>query len=181
MSMTKSEIALAAGILRKRERVLKIEAEEWAAKRRAEVEAQMSRIYKFDEHEVWQQATEKAKRVVAEANKEIASVCKELRILPQFAPKLDLEWWGRGENAVKERRKELREAAEARIDAMLLGMKRQIEKDTLARLTDVSAHGLQSEAAQAFLKQMPNWELLMPRVDVRKLLQDQERDQERDE
>lgn len=170
MNMTRSEIVLASQIIHQRSRVFKIEVEEWAAKLRADAEAQVARIYHWDEHEVWQQAKQEADKVVEEANKRIAAVAEELRIPRQFAPSIDCHWYGRGENAVKERRKELRIAANARIDAMLVERKRQIEKDTLARLMDVSTHGLQSEAAQAFLKEMPNWELIMPRVDVLKLL-----------
>jgi hypothetical protein len=168
--MTRSEIVLASQLLRKRERVMRSMVKEQGLKVLADLEAQLSAIYSYDQDEVWTQAEELAKKTVAEANQMIAAQSKALGIPKQFAPSIGQYWFSQGRNAVKENRDQMRKVVQKRVEAMEAEAHRKIEQQSLELQTQVSAHGLLSDAARTFLEQMPNWELLMPRVDVSKML-----------
>lgn len=132
---------------------------------RTEFEAQLARIYSFNEDEVWAMAVDAAKRATADAQKVIRARCRELGIPVEFAPSVHFDWYGRGQNAVKERRTELRKVAQSKIEAITLAAKTRIERMSMEAQTEVIASGLESAAARAFLNEMPPIEQLMPPVD----------------
>ena len=167
--MTKMERVELGQLIRKRERVMKCQATERAAEMLAEFDRQSAQIYSFDDDEVWKQATEIAQKAVAEANAQIAVRCKELGIPSEFAPKLAFGWMERGQNAVAGRRSELRRMAKSKIDAVEMETRTKIERLSLEAQTQVIANGLESEAAKAFLEQMPALQTLMPPVDASEL------------
>jgi hypothetical protein len=90
-------------------------------------------------------------------------------IRPQFRPQLVLQWYGRGENASRDRRAELRKAAQTRIAALGKEAKTAIDARTAEVLTELIAGGLESEAARAFLATIPTAEDLMPRLTLPEL------------
>jgi hypothetical protein len=106
-------------VIRNRDKVVKAAVAQRAADMLAEFERQISTIYYPDNHAAWAAAHKAVTEATAEANAKIAAVCKELRIPGSFAPYIGDHWYGRGENAIKERRDELRKAAKAEIDAMV--------------------------------------------------------------
>lgn len=141
-------------IIKDRTKVLKAYAEEQAAACLADFERKLAAVYSWDQDEVWKAAAEDARRVVAEAQATIASRCEELGIPKTFAPAIGMTWAERGENALAQRRAELRRVAKASIDAMLKAAVTKIEHQALDLRTQVVAKGLLSEDARIFLESM---------------------------
>src|SRR5262245_59677294 len=101
-----------------------------------------------------------------EAQKAIAARCNEMGIAERFAPRMSWSWYGRGENADRERRAELRAVAASRITDMTRDAKQRIEHMSLQVQTDVISAGLESKAAKDFLAKLPDMSVLMPPLDV---------------
>jgi hypothetical protein len=164
--MTRSEREDLAKLIRNRERVLKAAAAQRSAELLAEFEQQLASIYQWDQDEIWRQAHEAAQAAVATAEMAIAERCAELSIPARFAPGLNLYWHGRGENAVKERRNQLRAVAKNRIAAIEKAACTQIEMACLDAQSQIIAHGLTSTAAIVFLDGLPKIEALMPPLEM---------------
>jgi hypothetical protein len=166
--MTRTERQDLLQICRQRERVAKAEAVSIAARRKAEFEAQLARVYHFDEDEVWRAAHKAVKRAAQQANEQIAAHCRQLGIPSWAQPEIDEpHWYGRGENATRERRAELTKVAHAKIEQHLKEAKHAIERASVEIQTQLVADGLQSADAKAFLEAMPAPALLMPAVTVK--------------
>jgi hypothetical protein len=179
--MTKTERSELVALIHKRERVLKSAADERETKMMAEFETLLATVYSFDDDAVWKAVWEEAQKVCAAAKEQIKQRSKDLGIPAKFAPGIDLSWYGRGENAVKQRREELRRAGKAQIAAKTAETKTQIERMSLEAQTEIVAHGIQSDAARTFLERMPPIETLMPAIDiqeVKKLITHRESDGE---
>ena len=71
-------------------------------------------------------------------------------------------WSGRGENAVKERRDELRKVAKAEIARIEANARTTIQTEHLTARVKLTELGLHSIAAKQFLKALPSVESLMP-------------------
>lgn len=166
MTMTKGERDQLLQLVKKRERVMRVKAQERSALLLAEFDAQSAKIHHWDEDEVWKRVHAEAERAIELAQVEIAARCKDLGIPAEFAPGLNMYWHGRGHNAVADRRAELRRAAKSRIEAIEKEAVSKIEGLSLEAQTQIIAHGLESEAAKAFLDTMPKLESLMPPVQV---------------
>lgn len=162
--MTKGERQELGSLIRKREKVMKAEAEKRSASLLADYDAAQAKIYHWDNDAIWKQAHDEAEKAVEAARQAIAARCQEMGIPAEFAPDLQLYWSGRGHNALASRRQELRQAAKSRIAAMEREALAQIELLSLKAQTEIVASGLQSEAAQQFLKSMPSMDQLMPPV-----------------
>ncbi len=154
-------------LIKQREKTQKSAAAMRSAQLMADFEQQLSARYSFDQGLVWKKAFQTAEAEVKKAADAIAKRVKELGIPAQFAPGLNLFWHGRGENAVAERRGELRRAAKTRIEAIEHEACVQIEMASVAMQTNLLTHGLTSEAAQKFLEQMPSIESLMKGIEVK--------------
>jgi hypothetical protein len=165
--LTKTERLDLLKIIRAREKLAKTIAKERSAELKAKVEVQLSAIYRFDQDKVWENAKEIAENVVDEARRTVAERCKELGIPARFAPDLHLQWYGRGENAFRERRAELRKTADARIDELEMQARVKIERMSLVAQTEVVTNGL-SDSARLFLEKLPSIEVLMPELEVGK-------------
>src|SRR4051794_8363869 len=170
-------------IIKDRAKVLKAHAEEQAARKIAEFEEQISTVYKWDQDEIWRQATAKAHEVVAEANKKIQERCAELGIPPQYAPGISATWHGRGENMLSQRRTELRVAAKMHIEALKKNAMTRIEHQSLDLRTQVVSMGLLSAEAKMFLESLAPVTEAMKALSFKeleaKLDQDKERSQKR--
>jgi hypothetical protein len=161
VTMTKAEREDLQRLLRQRERVLISAAKERSAQLLADFENQMGQRYSFDTDEVWREAMKLARREGEKAQAAVAARCRELGIPARFAPRVDVEWYGRGENAFKQRRDELRKMAETRIAAIERSAKVEIENASLEAQTHLAIAGLSSEAAMAFVQKFPTIETLM--------------------
>ena len=179
--MTKSERTELGQLIRKRERVMKSLAVERSSAMLAEFDAQLSAIYSYDDDETWQKAHDEAEKVVEESNELIAKRCAELGIPKEFAPSLGFAWFERGQNAVKARRAELRQAAKSKIAALEKQAYAKIERMSLEAQTEVIANGLESAEARQFLEKMPSIEELMPLLNAIEMKQIQDAKAERRE
>lgn len=141
-------------IIKDRAKVLRSHVEQRAAECMADFEQQLASNYDFDSDEVWRKAVVEAQAVVAVAQDTIAERCKVLGIPPQFAPRLGLEWHGRGENAINTRRTELRRVAKTRVDAMAKAAVTKIEHQSLDLRTQIVAMGMLSPQAKLFLESL---------------------------
>jgi len=86
---------------RDRERIAKAAVDVRAAELKADLERQLSTTYSFDQDAVWEEAHRASAEVVEQANRAIADQCNKLGIPPQFAPAMDLHWYGRGRTPAK--------------------------------------------------------------------------------
>jgi len=163
---TKSEREDLAKLIRNREKVMKSAARERSAELLAEFEQQMASVYSYDQDEVWKSATEAAAAAVAVAQQAIAERCSEMGIPARFAPNVEFSWRGRGENAIKDRRTELRAVAKSRIEAIEKSACTKIEMLCLDAQSQILAHGLTSAAAIAFFDALPKVEVLMPPLEM---------------
>lgn len=165
-TMTKTERMEIGQLIRKRERVMKSQAQERSALLLAEFDSASAKIFHYDEDPIWQRAQAEAEKAVEAAQRVVAERCRDLGIPEEFAPGLSFGWYGRGHSAVQSRRSELRQAARSRIAAMEKEAVTKIERMSLDAQMEVVAHGLESDAAKSFLGAMPNMDVMMPPVEV---------------
>lgn len=88
MAMTKGERDQLLQLVKKREKVMKVKAQERSATLLAEFDAQSAKIYHWDEDAVWASVKAEAEKAIAEAKLAIAARCSELGIPVEFAPGL---------------------------------------------------------------------------------------------
>jgi len=160
--MTKSERDDLGKLIRHREEVMKAAAMQRSTQLMAEFEQQMASVYSYDQDESWKAATEAADAEVEEAKQKIAARCEDLGIPARFAPTLKLVWLGRGENAIKEWRAELRAVAKSRVEALEAEALTKIKMSCHEAHAQVLAHGLTSVSAIAFFDALPSAEEVMP-------------------
>ncbi|MDR6303958.1 hypothetical protein GGQ85_001657 [Nitrobacter vulgaris] len=132
----------------------------------AEFDALSAKIYHYDDDKVWSEARKIAAQAVKDAQILIAARCLELGIPNEFAPDLNLHWYGRGQNSVKERRTEFRKAAVSKIAAVEKAALSQIEILSLDAQTGILSQCLESQAAKLFLETMPSIDQLMPSLSM---------------
>ncbi len=168
--MTRRDREDLARLARLRERVAKTSASQRKAELLADFERQLGAIHSYDDDETWRALKDDAQQAVDEADRRVAERCRELGIPSRFRPFLHLSWHGRGENAAKERRAELRRIATTRLDALEKQAKAEIEARSAVIQTEILAGGLETSAARAFLESMPTPEALMPPLDAKALL-----------
>lgn len=164
MTMTKGERSELMSLIRRREKVMKAEADERATAMLAEFEQQISAIYDFDSDAVWKKAVTEASAAVEKARQDIRDRCEHLGIPREFAPRISFDWHGRGANMVEQRRVELRLAAKARIAALQAEAKKKIERHALAAQEELLSLATLSEAATTFIGALPNIDALMPSI-----------------
>jgi hypothetical protein len=165
-TMTSADRNALAQLIRQRAKLMRTVASERAAELMADFERQLSTIYSFDQDEIWKEAHNAAKQVAEQAQAQIAERCRELGIPKEFAPSLDFHWYGRGQNASKDRRAELRRMAQTAIAASEKAARTQIERYSVEVQTQLLSAGLTSDGAHAFLANMPTVESLMPTIDA---------------
>lgn len=165
MTMTKGEREDLVRLVKQREKMGKTAAEQRSAVMLADFEREMAALHPFDSNEVWEAAWAAGREAVSEAYKKVEEESAKLGIPPEFRPKLHVVWHERGDSAYKQRREEMRRVAKAEIAAMEATAKVQIEARSIEAQTEIIASGLTSEAAIAFLNQLPPLETMMPALD----------------
>jgi hypothetical protein len=163
-AMTRNEIEDLQRLIRQREKVLKSAAKQRSAEVLADFENQMGQQFSFNQDAVWAEATKIADATIAKAQEQIRARCRKIGIPDRFAPRINVHWYSRGENAVKERRDELRKMAVTAIEAQEQKAKTQIELSCLEAQTNLAASGLTTDAARGFIEALPSVEDLMPRL-----------------
>jgi hypothetical protein len=154
MSMSAKEADRLDRLIRQRAKLANLDADARAAQLKAELEEQLARIEAADDAR-WVRFLEIADAVVAEGNQKIREILREEGVPESFKPQMVLSWRGRGENANKERRAELRRVGGTMIDALAKQAKARIAEDALRLSTDLLARSLTGEAAQAWLAALP--------------------------
>lgn len=165
-------------IIKDRTKVLRAHAEEQAAACMADFETKMATIYTFDQDDVWRKATEEARKVVEQSRDEIAKRCRDLGIPKSFAPDIGISWQGRGENAMTQRRAELRRVAKTSIEAMTKAAITKIEKQSLDLRTQIVSMGLLSPDAKVFLESLAPVEEAMRSLDFGEIERRLEKEQQ---
>ncbi len=163
-AMTKSEREDLQRLIRQREKVLKSAAKQRSSDLLADFENQLGAEYHYDQDEVWKEATRIVKQEVAKASAKVAARAAQLGIPANFAPDISFSWYRRGENAIKERRIELRKMATRRIAAIEAKAIVDIELASVEAQTRIASSGLTPEAARTFLDSLPKLETLMPKL-----------------
>ena len=163
--MTRREMSDLLMIVKLRAKVTKNEVTARAAKMLADMEQEMAATYRSDAT-MWKDITKAAEEAIAKADEQIAAICCAQGIREEFRPSINLSWWSRGENAVRERRAELRRVAEARIDAGVKEANRRLEAWQVERSTVLLAGQLSSDEASHFFKSLPTPEELLPQVQI---------------
>src|SRR5262249_55715491 len=100
----------------------------------------------------------------SELDAKLAAICRQHGIPEKLRPQLGYCWASRGENALSERRGELRRVAQARIEAIKQTALTTIMANEAEALTSIVATGLTSGEARSFLDAMPTPEQLMPPI-----------------
>jgi hypothetical protein len=162
-NMTKGDRTELGRLMRARAKVAKDEIESHAGRVLANIEAQLAATYP-ENHAAWADVTEHARRVIAEADTQIAQRCRELGIPERFRPSIDCRWYNWGENAVKDRRAELRRVAQTECAARVKAAKNTVDRRTVDLLTQLAAGMLESSQAKDFLAAMPSVDDLMPPI-----------------
>jgi hypothetical protein len=155
-------------LARQRARVAKGMVDERKKVLLADIEDQLTAEYDFDDT-VWRDITRQAQETVAKADAEIARICQSWGVPEDFRPELHLQWFRRGQNAVAERRSELRRLAMRRLDSAAQSAKVTIDHKLVEIETELVREGLGSGEAHRFLESLPTPEQLMPQVAVGEL------------
>jgi hypothetical protein len=140
----------------------------------AMVEDELSMCFRFDQ-DVIADITRQAKDAITEADAALAQRCRELGVREEFRPQLSLSWYGRGENAIGQRRTELRKLAQTRIAAAGKAAKGTIDAQSSQIVTDLIVGGLESTEARAYIETIPTAAELMPTFDVAALETERQR------
>lgn len=157
-------------VIRSRERVARAQVLDRTGELRAEFERQMATIHKFDDDQVWAEATRQADAATQQAAAIVADRCAELGIPREFAPSLTCNWYGRGQNASRERRAELRAVATSRIEAIQRSALASIAQASTEAQEAIVAGGLSSTAARAKLAALPPVASLMPYLEMESIV-----------
>ena len=132
-----------------------------AADQMARAEAELSQ--EFDaQDELWKDLTLMASRAAKEADAELARRCEAAGIRASFRPSIHVNFYERGENANPYRRGELRKLACARVEANMKKALAELRRRKAAALEMLVLGGLDSDAARAFLANMPTAADLLP-------------------
>lgn len=161
--MTKVERLALGKVVRLRAKVAKDDAEAQGRRLLADFETQLAARYP-ENNPAWAEITATAKRAVEDADAQIAQLCRSFGIPEEFRPGLNCYWHGRGENAERQRRQELRAVAQREVAARVQTAKVTIDRHAAALLCDLTANGLETDHARAFLEQLPSIDDLMPRL-----------------
>ena len=159
--MTSGERLELGKLLRLRGKVAKDDLKARGAEHLAVIEQQLSARYLANDP-VWAELTAAAEAAVQQADAEIAKLCKERGIPAEFRPRLSLAWYGRGENAAKDRRAELRTLAKAEIDAGVKRASVEVDRSVADLQTKLINSAMRSEEARRFLDALPSIDALLP-------------------
>jgi hypothetical protein len=159
--MSTAERELLDRLMRDKAKVAKDDADARGKWLLADAEAKLAAIYDAQD-DAWAEITEYAKSVVEDADAAIAAICRQRGVPEKFRPRLCPEWYGRGVNASKERRAELRKVAQTRVAALVKEAQVLIDRQAIEHRTQIARAALTSDEARAFLDRMPTPEQLLP-------------------
>jgi hypothetical protein len=156
-------------LFRQRTKVMRTEADARGAALLADLESQLAKIYHYDEDATWEAVTKDTAAFVEQGQAKIAERCAELGIPKEFAPSISFSWSGRGENAVKERRNEIRRVGQAKVEEQVRSAYNATERAQLNAMQQVIEAGHLSDAAKAFLDNLTPIDEEMKALDFHEL------------
>lgn len=163
--MSTGERVELAKLARLRARVAKNDVEARIATCFAHFEAQLAAKYsEYDQN--WATLTAEAEERMKRLDTELARRCQQLGIPEAFRPRLSVGWYGRGENASKERRVELRRVAQSSLEAQSRRAKLEIERAEAEIIGKIVEASLASSAAKALLENLPAVTQLIPELSL---------------
>lgn len=161
-TMTRTERAELAALVRLRGRVAKADVDARKAQLLADFEQQVATEYDMHD-ERWARYVERGQAAVAAANEEIRKAFEESGIPETFAPSAYIRWQPRGNDwIVRSRRDELRNVAAKRLDAQAKAAKVEVDRAAAEVLGNLAATALTSAEAKAWLERLPSIAELMP-------------------
>jgi hypothetical protein len=169
--MAKGEREELRSLMRKSVAAAKSRVEDVVANRTAEFERQLATVFEA-EHAAFRDLSTTAESGIAKLDSVLAQRCDALGIPRAFRPRLEVGWSGRGVNASKEKRAELRRVHQTQMEAQKRRAFAAFERWELAGRIELTRDALATEAGHAFLATIPTPEALvppMPEVDVLKL------------
>jgi hypothetical protein len=131
----------------------------------AEFEMRLASQFSYDQREAWADLMASAKSHVAEIDRKLAEDCRRLGIPENFRPEIAVQWFGRGENASRDRRAELRRVAVTRLAALEASAVARIEEGYRRFQTAVLTSAIGSYEARQLLAGLPTAAQLLPDVD----------------
>lgn len=158
-------------VLRKRDKAMKAIAAQRRAANMAEFERLISQEVHWQEDGTLVKAVEFGADSARQVDAMISERCQELGIPERFRPRIGWSWLTRGENAVKERRAELRLMAKARFEAQEREALAKAEMHSLDVQQRLIASTLTSDEARQFLDSVPTIESLMPPMDESEVME----------
>lgn len=167
-TMTTRDRDTLAKIARQRAKVAKSMVAQRQAQLLADFEQQSSAVYSARD-EAWAEVLRAAQEKVEEVNEHIAEVCRQRGIPAEFAPRMLSGFAGRGQNADKGRRAELRKLAERQIDAAAKAAKLEIDRADGEVQVELLTGALSTDDARRFLDRIPTPDQLMPAVRLAEL------------
>jgi hypothetical protein len=152
-------------IIRERAKIAKADADARAASMLPDGEAKLAAIYKMEDAG-WSDITAEAQKMIEkEPQPKLAERCRERGIPEDGAPKIELAWYSRGENATAQRRGELRRVLRSTVEAKLKQAKVEIDREAERQMTQLAISGISSAEARSFFGNMPAPEQLLPLID----------------
>ena len=164
--MTGAERQTLLVVMRQREKVAMADAVEYEATLVANFERKLATIYKPSDHPVWAKAHAIAKQAESDACALMVATFKELGIPEAWAPRIGVDWYGRGENAVSKRRTELRHVAVTEAARRRKVAQSEIKRRSVEAQERVLVTGLTSGAAETLLVSLPSATELMPELEL---------------
>jgi hypothetical protein len=158
--MTSAERQELAKLVRFRAKLAKDDANNRGKALLAQAEAQLAARFKADDA-AWAEMVEEAERQIDKTNAVIQQACEQRGIPKAFRPRLESDWWDRGENTFRHRRAELRLVAQTQVAALVADAKVEIDREAERQLTQLASTALLTDEARQFLGAMPKVETLM--------------------
>jgi hypothetical protein len=120
--------------------------------------------------QLWDSGVAIAEDYVAKANEQIRAQCIQLGIPPKYAPRLEVGFRSRSpEFTDPRRRRELKELAASKLDALTTEAKRQINQQALNAQEQILLAGFETDEARLVLESMSTPEQLMPALSLEDL------------
>lgn len=164
-TMSRTEHDELAGIVKRNFRVARASIDQQKARVMADFEAALA--HQWDPVELAaEELIREAQAAVARANRHVAERFVQLGLPKDWAPRAIVHWSSRGDNMFGDRRAELRRAATTRAEAQAKDAKLELDKREAELLTTLATTALTSEAARAFLGQVPALAELIPPLEV---------------
>jgi hypothetical protein len=135
----------------------------------AKGEADLARRYRFDHKPEWAEAYGAAQEIISKLNEKIREDLEAAGIPVEFAPSAGIDWSSRGENAIAQRRAELRRVLVTEALAQQKAACVAIDLYSVKCQRELLSCGVESQMAQQILASRPTLEALMPALNLEDL------------